>query len=371
MSDDRSLTERAYDDYHEQLSLREQVYVLRRLGRQDEALALARTALASPALPERDRSTLEADARALSEGISRYVRASGDTSQMQGLFALRSAAGVEYAGPAAAVRGDVSFTQYRPSATADRVLTGEARDVAGSLRGRLGVSALELGVRARDESTLRPFGAFALQLAGKPDAGAQLRVHVDDLTTDTTRLRALGVRDAVVLDTALPFGEHVFLSARAAGETFYTQRERGYLGAGLTFDAGLGTSFRLPADVGVAGFRLVGRAASRFARSPSELAGSAKNEVWLPGSSEWAGVGASLGKGKLDAPPLIGRQFCYVLDAAAGWLWPTSTPGFSAQAGVGVSVFGADLLTLAARGGNVVGGATWGASLGYGFTIDR
>ena len=128
------------------------------------------------------------------------------------------------------------------------------REVVRSLRGRLGVSAIELGARVRDDSTLRPFGTFALQLAGKPEAGARLRVHVDDLTTDTTPARA-----------------------RRA------QRERSYLGAGLTFDAGLGTSFRLPADIGVVGVRLVGRVAPRFGRAPAEVLGSARNEVWLAG----------------------------------------------------------------------------------------
>ena len=61
----------------------------------------------------------------------------------------------------------------------------------------------------------------------------------------------------------------------------------------------------------------------------------------------------------------------YVLDGAAGWLWPQQGVGFSAQAGVGLSVLGADLLTLAARGGNVLGSTVWGANLGYGLTLDR
>jgi hypothetical protein len=73
----------------------------------------------------------------------------------------------------------------------------------------------------------------------------------------------------------------------------------------------------------------------------------------------------------LDVPPLIGRTFCYVLDGAGGWLWPQQGVGFSAQAGVGFSVFGADLLTVAARGGNVVGSTVWSANLGYGVSLDR
>jgi hypothetical protein len=96
-----------------------------------------------------------------------------------------------------------------------------------------------------------------------------------------------------------------------------------------------------------------------------------RDKPWLPKSSEWVGIGASFGRGQLEQPPLIGRQFCYLLDAAAGWLWPVSSLGFSAQAGVGVSLFGADLISITARGSNVVGTTVWSANAGYGLTFDR
>jgi hypothetical protein len=82
-------------------------------------------------------------------------------------------------------------------------------------------------------------------------------------------------------------------------------------------------------------------------------------------------LGASLGRGTLDAPPIVGGQFCYVLDGAAGWLWPRAAVGFSARAGVGTSLLGADLLSLNGRAGNVVGSTMWSASIDYGLTFDR
>jgi hypothetical protein len=75
-SDGKALIARGYR--HSQLSTRERVYVLNRLGRSDEALALAlEGARSSDSAPE-DRAALEADARNLGAGRARYVRATGE-----------------------------------------------------------------------------------------------------------------------------------------------------------------------------------------------------------------------------------------------------------------------------------------------------
>lgn len=374
-SDDMPLTARAYDDYGSRLSVREQVYVLRRLGRDDEALALARSALDRPDVNEKDRGVLEGDARALSTGIVRFARVMGDAVQMDGLRALKSGATLEYTGRAAGVRGDASFTYYEPRATAEPVLSAPARDVAASLAGRLSAVSLEAGARVRDERSVQPFGNAGVQFLGSPtEKGARglARVHVNDAATDTTRLRALGMRQALVLDGAVPFGEYLYLSARGTAEAYFRREDYAYLGAGLSLDAGFGANFALPANAGAAGVRLAGRVAPRFARARDEARPAPGLERgWLPDTSEWAGLGASVGRGQLDVPPLIGRQFSYIVDGAAGMLWPQNAFGFSAQAGVGLSIFGADLLTLAARGGNVVGSTVWSANLGYGISIDR
>jgi hypothetical protein len=66
----------------------------------------------------------------------------------------------------------------------------------------------------------------------------------------------------------------------------------------------------------------------------------------------------------------VGRTLCYVLDGSAGWLWPASGFGWTAQLGVGVSPLGGDLLTLAARGGNIVGSSVWSANLNYAVSLD-
>jgi hypothetical protein len=372
-SDDPSLTAAGYALQEQKLSVRERVYILQKLERKEEALALARRSLSSPGLSQRDRSVLELDAQALSQGRAQYVKLIGDALQMDGLATWSSFATLQYSGRASGLRAEASLTQFQPLDTRTPVLKQDTRELSGALLGQYARVAVELGVRARDEQNLRPFGSARLQLTGEGDSGSYLRLHVNTNTLDTAQLRAWAARDALELQTALPLGRRFYISARGLAEAYYTRFSRDYIGAGLSLDAGAGVSFELPAKLGAAGFRVTGRVAPRFPKAQPPSAGSAAppNTSWLPQSSEWAGLGASIGRGKLEAPPLIGRVFCYVIDGAAGWLWPQQGIGYSAQAGLGFSVLGADLLTLAARGGNVLGQTVWGANLGYGLTFDR
>jgi hypothetical protein len=371
-SDDHTLIASGYAAQAPKLSARERVYLLQKLDRNEEALALAKSSLARPGLREEDRSVLELDARALSQGRAEYVRVNGDALNMDGLAQWTSAATLQYTGKASGLRAEATLTQLRALETRTPILAADARELSGALQGRYARLGVELGVRARDEQNLRPFGSAQLQLAGDlgNDNGTYLRLHVNTNATDTAQQRAWGARDAIELQSALPLGRRFYVSARGLAEAYYTRFSRELVGTGLSLDAGAGVSFDLPSKLGAAGLRVTGRLAPRFAKSdaPATLTPSVG---WLPHSSEWAGLGASLGRGKLDAPPLIGRDFCYVLDGAAGWLWPQQGIGFSAQAGLGFSLFGADLLTLAARGGNVVGSTVWGGNLGYALSLDR
>jgi len=200
-------------------------------------------------------------------------------------------------------------------------------------------------------------------------------VHVNTNSQDNAQLRASAARDALEVQAAVPLGQRFYVSARGLAERYITRFSRDYIGAGLSVDAGAGMNIDLPSKLGAMGLRVTGRVAPRFQSddAPVRGPGAMMDKNWLPQSTEWAGFGASIGKGKLDAPPLIGRDFSYIVDGAAGCLWQQQGVGvgFSAQAGVGFSVLGADLLTLAARSGNVLGSTVWGANLGYGLTLDR
>jgi hypothetical protein len=172
----------------------------------------------------------------------------------------------------------------------------------------------------------------------------------------------------------LPLGARFALSARTAAEAYYTQKELSLLGYGITIDAGLGANFDLGHDLGRASLRILTRVAPRFAEQhpkglPSELA----DGPWLPATSEWVGFGASFARGRVDVPPGSGREACYILDGAIGWLWPQSGVGYRAQAGFGVSLLGGDLLSVLARAGNVesFGRPALGASVAYALSWEQ
>jgi hypothetical protein len=138
-----------------------------------------------------------------------------------------------------------------------------------------------------------------------------------------------------------------------------TRAERHYLGWGLTGDLGVGGTWELPAKIGNAGVRVFGRGAPR---APYDREAEPQ---WLPKSTIWSGVGVSLARGQLDAPVLFGKEINYALDASFGWVMPISGPGWSVTGQLGLSVFGADSLTLAATAGNVLGSQGFAGSAGY------
>jgi hypothetical protein len=369
-SGDKDFTARAYADYKQKLSVPERIYVLTRLGRGLEALRAVRQALKRDDLTDSDREALEDDLRYLGRSLARYVRASSEAVDMDGLFALSGEATALYADPSWGLGGGASLSVFRPE-RGGQVITVEQRDLAARLQGRIEFGTLELGLGVRNEASPRPFGSLSIQLFGDEADGAAIGLHLNGSTMDTSRLRVFGVSDTIAFESTLPFTSNIYLTGRAAADMYRTRQERAYLGAGFTFDAGLGATIARLGKFGNVGTRLVTRLAPRFSHRPTDLPPQLANLIWLPRGTEWVGLGASLARGQLDRPPLVGRQFCYLLDAAAGGLWPASTIGFSAQVGLGVSILGADLLSVSARGSNVLGTTLWSGNIGYGLTFER
>ena len=281
---------------------------------------------------------------------------------MPGLTYIRGAARIVYADEAHGLRGEASYTEYVPEFVGDKpIIRSDVREVAGVLRGEWSPLALEAGVSVREQQP-RPFGSATVQFVGTRERGASATLMVNTITSDTARLRALGTRDALAVNAGVGFGEHVWSSARLLAEAFYTRDDRTLLGSGVTLDAAVGSSYARPTTLGSLSVRAFGRVAPRFAE---KLPSSERDGAWMAGTSEWAGVGVSFGRGQLDAPPLFGRQFVYILDTGVGWLWPLSGIGYNAQARVGVSIIGSDLLSVSAGASNVIGAHGYSAQVGY------
>jgi hypothetical protein len=188
---------------------------------------------------------------------------------------------------------------------------------------------------------------------------------------ESSQLRLLGANDELALHSEVAFGGDYYFTARATGKR-YLSLDRDYLGAGLSLDAGVGRSFQLPQDIGRAAVRLTGRVAPRF-RDPDRAAREDPRAPasWIPESSAFAGVGASLARGALTIPRSGDPALRFLLDGSIGVLWPDQRFGFSGEAGIGSALFGHDQLSAQLIAGNVVGAqAYFCLSAGYAVGLD-
>jgi hypothetical protein len=221
-------------------------------------------------------------------------------------------------------------------------------EAAGQITGQLGGSELTLGVAARPDGATQPFASFEQRLLSLAGSELRLTARLNERTSDTARLRLFGAEDQLALSADVRLGEHAYLSASAAGQAYW-EHDRTYLGSGATINAGAGYNLPLGAELGTANFRASTYLAPRLPADPG--AG------FVPEGTTWLGLGASLVRGQLEVPPVFGRELSFLTDATLGWLVPQQELGWSARLGLGVSLFGADLLSLSASASNVLGTA--------------
>jgi hypothetical protein len=359
-----------FEKYGTELPVRQQVYVLHRLGRDDEAYALAKKGASDPSLSDDDRAVLRADQppSAAPSAMDRmdYARASSEFFDSEGLRLWTSQADVEVDGENVGVRGAATVTEITPQQTLRLLQPSAAREVQGEIGGRIIESEVSIGLRVRDGDVARPYGLLKQGIFGERGSLLSASASINTLTFDSAQLRLAGATDEVALQSSIPLGLGYYVSARAAGNRYLTL-ERDYLGAGLSVDSGVGRSFKLPGDFARAAVRVAGRFAPRFRDADSDAKQDARQpELWIPHSTSFTGVGASLARGELELPNARDPHFRFLLDGAIGVLWPTQKLGWSGQVGVGSRVFGNDQLSAALQTGNVVGSvAYWSVQAGY------
>ena len=381
--DDRRALARVYPEQAEKLTPRERVFVLHRLGRDEEAVGAALEGIEDGTLPEHDTSALEADADALGADMPRQVGVLFDVVSMEGLTAARAGAIAR-----ATWSGGRSL-----AATAEltRLGSGEApslylpgRDeLAAEIGAGLGHSRLSLGVVALDGRDPRPSLRFEqglrFELGGAADVAAvgdgaiddgtaaddgasapggstarlelELAARVNERSRDTPVLRVLGVEDELSARASLSFADHYSATLRGSAKVYSDRIDRQYLGAGATIDAAVGRSWVLPAGVGSANLRVAGYLAPRFA---DESVAAVDALGYVPDGASWVGFGAGLSRGTISVAPIAGRRLSLLADATAGWLLPLDELGWSGRLGLGISVLGADQLSILASASNVV-----------------
>jgi hypothetical protein len=374
-ANDTSSLAQVFSRYGRELPIRQQVYVLHRLDRHDEAFALAKRGAADPTLSDDDRTALRADhpsdATAQAADRPSYARASSEFFDSDGLRLWTNQAELEIDGTSLGLHAGASISDITPQKALRALQPSAAREVAPELGGRIASSELSGGFRVRDGGNLRPFGAFRQGILGDRGNILSASASINALSFDSSQLRLLGATDEVALQASIPFGLGYYASARAAGNRYVTL-ERDYLGAGVSLDGGVGRSFQLPDDFARAAVRVAGRYAPRF-RDPSDAARAdiRKPANWIAETMGFTGLGASLARGELEVPNASDPTFRFLLDGTVGVLWPTQKLGWSGQVGVGTGLFGSDQLSASLQTGNVVGSvAYWSVQAGYAVGLD-
>jgi hypothetical protein len=341
---DDELLARVYPEQAESLSARERVFVLHRLGRDEEAVGAALTGIESGALPERDSGALLADADALGADMPRQLGVLGDVLSMQGLTAARVGVDGQLSWSGGRTLGArVELTRLGTWDGQSLRLSGQD-ELAAELGAGIARSHLTLGVVALDGRDPRPSLRLEQGLLEASGLEVTLSARVNERSSDTPSLRVIGVEDELSARATLAFLERYSLSVHGAAELYSDRIDREPFGAGATFDASLGRSWTLPAGFG-ANVRVAGYVAPRFADDPAGP---------MPDGASWVGLGAGLARGQISLAPIAGRRLSVLVDATAGWLLPLAELGWSGRLGLGVSVLGADQLSIVASASNVV-----------------
>jgi hypothetical protein len=341
---DRPELARVYPEQAEKLTARERVFVLHQLGRDEDAVNEAVASLSRGDLPEQDTSALEQDAASLGADMPRQLGVLADVQAMEGLTLSRVGANARLSwsgGRRLGVRAEL--TRLGVGGSGDLLFAGQD-ELAAELSGGIGQTSLAVGIVAIDGADPRPSLRFEQGLLDGGGVHLDFTARVNERSLDTPVLRVMGVEDELAARASLEFAGSYVASLRGSAKLF-SDRDRDYLGAGASLDAAVGRYFALPGELGVGGLRVAGYVAPRFEADPAGP---------IPEGASWLGVGASLTRGQLSVAPIAGRRLSVLADVTAGWLMPLAELGWSTKLGVGISVLGADQLSIVASASNVV-----------------
>jgi hypothetical protein len=386
-SDDKDSLARLYPEHEARLTPRERVHVLHRIGRDEDAVATAIAAAGSDELHEDDRQALQGDAGYLARNMVRRGYARGETMTMSGMPYWQGAVGADYAlseteSLGAMVQG-TGHAAGSPLGDSQAMVLEGRRELLAQVKGRLDRTTLAAGAFTVPNGG-RPFASVEHVLVGQREQRKALRLRVEarvnELARETPALRALAVRDELALDALQPIGDDYYLQGRASAQ-LWSSHDRALLGEGAALDASVGRNFALPSNIGSANLRLATLLAPRGAQDTSvanqlePLSQRVDASSLVPQSTAWMGIGGSLARGQIGAPPITGHSVAFLLDGSVGVLVPDGSLGLFGRAGVGVSVVGGDQLSLLIHAGNVMGAApgdaVWGGSLEYSIGLWR
>ncbi|WON73993.1 tetratricopeptide repeat protein [Nitrosospira sp. Is2] len=366
---DRVVAERILENDNDQLTDFNRMETLKRLDKNEEALALTYKLLASHKEPTTVQTYLFNVRDDLIVKTSKQV-----------------AGGIEYK-----TLGDINFVESRVRLnvpygrgllatelkhnlldSSNPGITLPARnelDIMTEFKHPLreGLFQVNLGGNLRDVDSL-VYGAARVSQDVTNRLKASLRLGVNEMSHETGALRALGKKDTILLGVSAQLSQQTFFNVDIDGHR-YASRDGGSLGKGYKLQMILGHS--LLRGIQDWQIRLQGSWENNqlAATLPSDLSGllspSLSNvQTLIPKKFALMGIGTSFRYGPSDQGVL--RRPFILADAWVGGVWPANDLGYNGRLSMGTSLFGPDILSAGAFYSNVQGGRTDQAFAGVG-----
>lgn len=216
---------------------------------------------------------------------------------------------------------------------------------------------LNIGGNLQNQESL-VYGSIGLASRLADFLKANIRVGLNELSTETAQLRALGAKDTVSLILSAELTRQSFFQFDIDGHR-YLSRQGSVFAEGYRINSILG--YTLLRAMPAWQVRLQGSWESNSLEDnlPPELRSSllspaANVETMISQDYATMGVGTTFRYGLSEQE--IPRQPYLLVDAWIGWAWPSNELAYNARLGAGISLFKADVLSVSAFYGNVQGG---------------
>ncbi|MFI3185808.1 MAG: hypothetical protein QX198_07480 [Methylococcaceae bacterium] len=224
-----------------------------------------------------------------------------------------------------------------------------------------------MGGNLRNDESLA-YGSVGLTSKLTDYLESNFRVGLNEMSTETAFLRALGAKDKVSLGLTAKLNRQSFFQLDIDGHRYLT-RQGSTLGGGYRINTIL--SYTLLQAMPTWQVRLQGSTEGNSLKDglPPELrtsvpSPSATVDTIVSRDYSSMGIGTTLryGLSELEIP----REPFILVDGWSGWAWPANELAYTGRVGVGVSPFKADVLSVGAFYGTVQGGKAGQAYQGTG-----
>ncbi len=347
---------------NDQLSTSNKVETLKRLNRNEEALALTYELLKL----HNDQSSFQAalfnSRDELTVKSSKQVAVALNYKSFGELNIIESRARFNTPYLHGALALELKQTQLDFSGSDIVLPVNNEVDITGGFKHPLrdGVFQVNLGGNLREDKSL-VHGAVKVSQNVTNKLKAHLHLGMNEISEVTGGLRSLGAKDAVLFGLSSNLTKQIFLYFDIDGHRYLT-RQGSTLGKGYKLQTILGSSL-LTTDMQDWQIRLQGSWESNSLEQTlsSELIGLvgpsvAGVETLIAPKFGTLGLGTTFRYGASDQGVL--RRPFVLADVWAGRVWPANALGYNGRIAVGISLFGSDTLSAEAFYSNVQGGLT-------------